>query len=430
MNGNGKPAFFIKTFGCQMNRCDADLLARFFSAGGLAPADSPENSDLVHVHTCCVRQKAEDKFFSLLGGIRRLKTKKPSLIVGVGGCIPEKRDLAGDFPFLDYVIGAGEISRYADTLNEALHRLAPHGFNVEPRTPSPVSRFIAVLRGCSNPCSYCVVPSVRGPEKSRTPEEVEAEAREMARAGCREITILGQNVLAYGEDLAPRRTLLDVIAALHDLPGIERLRFITSHPRWVTESFLRELKNFPKVCEHFHVPCQSGDDEILRLMNRGYSSRDYERVVSAIREHFPPSSITADVIVGFPGETDRRFRNTLALIQSVSPDSVYSFKYSPRPGTPAAALADSVPAGVKNERLRLLNELQNAISRRINDSLVGASLDVLVEETVDPAARRYRGRTRTNKIADFRAAAPLEPGEIATVRVLRATPHALIGETP
>ncbi|MEW6200597.1 MAG: tRNA (N6-isopentenyl adenosine(37)-C2)-methylthiotransferase MiaB [bacterium] len=439
--------FYIKTFGCQMNRADTDVLCAVFADAGMTPAASPDEADLVHIHTCCVRQKAEDKFYSYLGEMRHLKERKPSFILGVGGCIPERTEINRSHPFIDYIIGARNPIDYTDIINSALIR-----FNLCSSVVQSVnsqfairnSQFITVIRGCANYCSYCIVPYVRGGEMSRTPQEIYDEAAALTGNGCREVTLLGQNILAYGEDSEPRRSLIDVIERIHEIEGLRRIRFVTSHPKWVSEDFLARLKNYPKVCEHFHVPCQAGDDEILRRMNRRYTAQEYENTICMIRSHFPDCSITADVIVGFPGETDEQFQNTLRLLERLRVDSAYTFKYSVRTGTAAARMPDSVPLHVKKDRLRILNELQDCISLEINKTLIGTVQEVMVESSdprpktsIAPALRtphsalrthNYLGRTRTNKVTDFASNRSLTSGEIVHVIVKSATPHALVGE--
>ena len=271
-----------------------------------------------------------------------------------------------------------------------------------------------------------MVPRARGPESSVPPEIAVREAEVRIAEGAREIILLGQDVLAYGEDLTPRLHLLDVLRAVHALPGLRRLRFVTSHPRRIDEDFLRGLAELPKVCEHFHIPFQSGDDEILKRMNRGYTRAEYMSKIELIRQYFPDAAITADVIVGFPGETDEQFDNTARLVEAIRPDQLYAFKYSTRPGTPAAEWEDDIPRALKEARLARLIDMENAISRELNRSLIGSEQEVMV--TVKIESGRYKGRTRTNKITDFRTDRELGPGDVATVKISGATPHALQGK--
>lgn len=453
MATNGRPSFFIKTFGCQMNKFDSAEFERFFLSLGMTEAARAEDASLVHVNTCCVRQKAEDKFFSMLGELRELKENSPGMIIGVSGCIPEVRDILKGHKYVDYAAGSRAPSRYFDEIKQLIsNRPAPGariakrenlqasaaediaeedaadiGEEFPVRSPvSDVSAYLTVIRGCSNMCAYCVVPRARGPEVSRPVAKIVEDAKRLIGAGAKEIILLGQNALAYGLDLSPKLSLLDAIEAVHGLPGLKRLRFVTSHPRWVNEEFLTGLKAFPLVCEHFHVPPQSGDDDILRVMGRGYTADDYAQKVAMIREHFPAAGITADLIVGFPGETDEQFENTLSMMRRVVVSAAFTFMYSPRPNTAALRMGDDVPAQKKAERLQRLNALHREISLRLNKALIESSLEVMVDAEVSEG--RYKGRTRCNRIADFASDARLAPGDLLRVVVTSATPYALIGK--
>ncbi len=423
--------FFIKTFGCQMNMDDSVEMARLLRGFGLEETHDIEAADLIHINTCSVRQKAEEKFFSFLGLQKIRKQKKKDIVIGVGGCTAELVDLRAGRPEIDYVIGSLHPAEYSDIIARAIEPRFP-GFTAARGAPHPaqfagaVSSFQTVIRGCTNCCTYCVVPRARGPEKSVPPETVAREAETRIAEGAREIILLGQDVLAYGEDLEPRRHLLDALRAVHGLGGLKRLRFVTSHPRRVDDAFLRGLADLPKVCDHFHIPFQSGDDAILRRMNRGYTGAEYRSKIELIRKYFPGAGITADVIVGFPGETEARFENTMKLIEEIRPDQLYAFKYSTRAGTPAAEWEDDVPRKTKEERLARLLELEDGISRAVNRSLIGAEKEVMVYQRVQSG--RFRGRTRTNKITDFKSGRELDLGEVIMVRITGATPHALQGE--
>lgn len=410
-----------------MNVDDSNELARLLRGLGLVETNDIDEADVVHINTCSVRRKAEDKFFSFLGTQRIRKQSKPALVIGAGGCTAELRDLRAGHAELDYVIGARDPNEYFQNVERILASKFPElpiGDTAAARRSASV--FQTVMRGCSNYCSYCVVPYARGHEESLPPEEIARRARIKAGEGAREITLLGQNILAYGEDLRPKKSLLDVFGAVHDLEGLIRLRFVTSHPRWVKEEFLRALSDFPKVCEQFHVPFQSGDDEILKRMNRGYTSSEYRDKIGMIRECVPGAAVSADSIVGFPGETEEQFENTMRLVEEVRPDQLYAFKYSAREGTRAAGWEDGVPREIKEQRLGRLLDLHEKISREINESLIGKTQEVMVNEEVE--AGRYRGRTRTNKITDFRTGWKLKAGDVVTVRITGATPHALRGE--
>jgi len=418
--------FFIKTFGCQMNVDDSEETARLLRGLGMTEAAREDEADLIHVNTCSVRRKAEDKFFSYLGRQRERKLERP-LVLGVSGCIPERTDLKARLPFVDYVTGSRRPADYLPELAGVLHEKFP-GLNGAPAPEGPISPFAyhTVIRGCSNFCAYCVVPHVRGPEASLPPEEIFEGVRAKAAGGAKEITLLGQNVLAYGYDLEPKKHLLDIIRMIHELPGLVWIRFVTSHPAWVREEFLEGIAALPKVCGHFHVPFQSGDDEVLRRMNRGYTSAEYVATVEMIRTYYPKAGITADAIVGFPGETEAQFENTLRLVEEIRIDSIYSFKYSTREGTAAADGPDDVPEEEKKRRLAALNELQDGVSRGINEALIGKTLEVMVDG-VREAGARFQGRTRTNKMTDFTAAAEFKAGDVVSVKITGATPHGLQG---
>lgn len=455
-HSGARPSFFIKTFGCQMNKFDSAEFERFFLSLGMTEAARAEEASLVHVNTCCVRQKAEDKFFSMLGELRELKENSPGMIIGVSGCIPEVRDILKGHKYVDYAAGSRAPSRYFDEIKKLVEdRVEPGatdsgaakrenlraaaveeseaddttdaGEEFSQRPPvSEVSAYLTVVRGCSNMCAYCVVPRARGPEVSRSIGKIVEDAKRLIGAGAKEIILLGQNALAYGLDMSPKLSLLDAIEATHGLPGLKRLRFVTSHPRWVNEEFLVGLKAFPNVCEHFHVPPQSGDDDILRAMGRGYTADDYAAKVALIREHFPSAGITADLIVGFPGETDEQFENTLSMMSRVVVSAAFTFMYSPRPNTAALRMGDDVPAQKKAERLQKLNALHREISLRLNKALIESSLEVMVDAEI--SAGRYKGRTRCNRIADFTSGRKLAPGDELKVTVMSATPYALIGK--
>jgi tRNA-2-methylthio-N6-dimethylallyladenosine synthase len=414
-----------------MNKFDASEFERFFTERGLVPAPAPEQADVVHVLTCCVRQKAEDKFFSLLGALRKHKLSGGVKVIGVSGCIPELRDVGGDHAFVDYVIGSGAPEKYYDQIEAALIKNLDMKTGAEPvalhMPQSGISEFVTVMRGCTNYCTYCVVPAVRGPEQSRSVTAIRADARRRLQAGAKEIILLGQNALAYGMDLTRPATLLDALSAVHDLPGLRRVRFVTSHPAWVTEEFLHGLKFLPLVCAYFHIPFQAGDNETLKRMNRKYTVEEYIEKIAMIRRLFPEAGISADVIVGFPGETDAQFQGTVRLMKRVVVNQAYMFKYSPRPGTPAERWGDDVPQKTKEERLAVLIDTQREISLRLNRAQIESTMEVMVDTADHMEPGRYKGRTRCNRVADFTSTKKHNPGDIVSVLIDKATPHALIG---
>lgn len=422
------PTYYIKTFGCQMNKFDAGVFERLFLEQGLAPAAEPGDADVAHVLTCCVRQKAEDKFFSLLGELRQIKEERPGMVIGVSGCITELRDVAAAHKYVDYVVGSGAPEKHFEEIMKALGSRFDLSA-LPPRAPAAgtASAYVTVIRGCSNYCTYCVVPRVRGHEASCGIDEIVTGAKKLLDAGTREIILLGQNALAYGADLTPPLSLLDALRAVHELPGLRRLRFVTSHPKWLAEDFLRGLRELPLVCEHFHIPCQAGDDGILKRMNRKYTAAEYENKVAMIRNYFPAAGITADVIAGFPGETDAQFENTLELLRRVRANQTYMFMYSPRPGTAAGRMEDDVPFETKSARLQKLIKLQREISLEHNQKVIGTEMEIMVDHSALTPGQ-YKGRTRCNRIADFTAQQALNPGDIVRVNIESVSPYAIKGD--
>jgi len=407
---------------------DSVEMARVFAGLGFEETDDPREARVIHINTCAVRKKAEDKFFSFLGEQKQRRLKGEKIVIGVSGCVPELHDLSRTNPEIDYITGAGRPDEYLDIIKRAVASSASNAGPVSaPDRGTGLFEFQTVIRGCSNYCAYCVVPYARGAERSIPVDVITEEIRRKVSRGVKEITLLGQNVLAYGGDLEPRVGLIDVIRAAHEIDGLVWIRFVTSHPRWVTADFVRGVARLPKVCEYFHVPFQSGDDEVLSRMNRGYTVREYVEKMEMIRDEIPGAAISADAIVGFPGESEEQFENTLRLVEAVAPDQLYAFKYSVRPGTRAAGWEDDVPKETKERRLAALGDLHKEIARKINGKIIGSIVDVMVSEKVGDG--RFRGRTRTNKITDFRTAADHKIGEVIRVGITGATPHALQGES-
>jgi tRNA-2-methylthio-N6-dimethylallyladenosine synthase len=438
--------FFIHTFGCQMNVHDAETLAGLLERSGLQPAADDSDADVVLIETCSVREHAEDKVWSLLGRLAQRKEHYPRTVIAVIGCMAEKEraEILRRAPCVDLVAGPGQLDRIPDILAdiEAGADLVLSGHDRRMQFPSsladrgihPWSAYLAVSRGCSNACAYCIVPRVRGPEQSRPPREIVEEARRLVDAGALEITLLGQNVDAYGKDLgeagserpALARLILE-IGALEDR-GLRRLRFVTSHPRDMNGELLRAMAEVPVVCPFLHMPAQSGSDRVLEAMRRGYDSARYREICAAARERVPGVEIASDFIVGFPGETEEDFAATLQLVRDAGFQRIFAFRYSPRPGTYAAEhLRDDVPFEVKRDRLNRLFALQTEITRVGNEALVGRTLEVLVEGPSARNPQRLTGRTRTWRIVTF----PDEgerPGALIDVKVTGATALSLSAE--
>jgi tRNA-2-methylthio-N6-dimethylallyladenosine synthase len=405
--------FHIITQGCQMNVRDSEAMAGLLAQLGYAATDDPADADVIILNTCTVREGAEDRAYGRLGQLRSLKRRRPGLLLGVAGCLvqQERERVLERAPWLDLVFGVHNIHRLPDLLREARDGCMP-AYEVWDRSdrdrPLPVlpahraggvRGFVNIIHGCNKFCTFCIVPHVRGRERSVSPENVVAEVGALAVQGVREVTLLGQNVDSYGHDLSPRVDLAALLELVHGVDGIERIRFTTSHPRDMTRRLIETVARLPKACEHIHLPVQAGDDEILRRMHRAYTAGQYRETADAVRAEMPLASLTTDIIVGFPGETEEAFERTLRFVEDVRFDAVNTAMYSPRGGTPAAAYPDQVADEDKRRRLAALNRLQERIAAEINVALIGATPEVLVEEQGRKGG--VLGRTRTNKIVTF-----------------------------
>ncbi|MHC4479764.1 MAG: tRNA (N6-isopentenyl adenosine(37)-C2)-methylthiotransferase MiaB [Planctomycetota bacterium] len=430
----------IVTFGCQMNKLDSELLRGELVRSGFALSDEPERADIVLYNTCSVRQHAEDRALSHLGSYRRRARGEGRFVLGVIGCMAQRLGarLLEQFDHLDLVCGTRAFLRVPEYLR---HVLAGRGpivdveedgalqFDRQPTARvSPHRAYVSVMRGCDTFCSYCIVPYVRGREVSRAPEEIVAEVRALSEDGVREVTLLGQNVNAYGR--RPRRdgaTLADLLARVNEVDGLERVRFVTSHPRDVSDALLDAVAGLAKVCEHLHVPAQSGSDAVLLRMGRGYTAEEYRRMVERARARIPGVAIASDFMVGFPGETEADFRDTLGVVQEVGFQQSFIFKYSPRPGTWAACWPDDVPDEAKRERNRRLLEAQEQVDAARRAAMVGQVVEVLVDGPSKADAAKLSGRTRGNDIVVFSGAHGLS-GRLQEVRITDSTALTLFGE--
>jgi tRNA-2-methylthio-N6-dimethylallyladenosine synthase len=437
------------TYGCQMNARDSEAAAAGLQAAGHPPAVDEDDADLVIVNTCCVRGKAEHKALGKLGLLCAAKRGRPGLRVGAMGCMAQCRgaSLLERFPGLDFVAGP----RRAAALPEVVARLEAGGSGLllpdDPDAAPSVpdrhlaggpSAYVTILLGCNRRCAYCVVPDVRGPEYSRPADGILAEVRELAANGVKEVTLLGQSVMNYGRanpvwpDGAPagafREDLPRLLEAVGAIPGIRRIRFFSGHPSGCTPELVRAMRDLPAVCGHLHLPVQSGSDRILGLMRRGYTAAQYLDAVARLRQAVPDFGLTSDVIVGFPTETEEDFEATRRLAAAAAFDNAFVFKYSPRPGTPAAALRDDVPAAEKMRRNRVLLADLDVLGQQGNDRLVGRTLEVLAEGVSLRNARRWSGRTSGNKIVVFAPRPEMAAGDLVPVRIARAKPQTLYGE--
>jgi len=433
--------YFIKTYGCQMNEYDSARMADVLEAGGdLEATDNAAEADVLLMNTCSVREKAQEKVFSLLGEWRKLKSERPDVIIGVGGCVAsqEGEAITERAPFVDLVFGPQTLHRLPEMIAE-LRRTGRSVVDVSfpeiekfDHLPAPRAEgsraFVSIMEGCSKYCSFCIVPYTRGDEISRSFESVLEEVRQLAVQGVKEITLLGQNVNAYAGPMADG-ALVDLATLIHHVaavPGIELIRFTTSHPLEFNDSLIEAYANVPKLANHLHLPVQSGSDRVLALMKRGYTAIEFKDKVRKLRAVRPDICISSDFIVGFPGETERDFAATLALVRDVGFDQSFTFLYSRRPGTPAASLPDEVPLEVKQERLALLQAQLDAQHRAINERMVGTVQRVLVERPAKKDARELAGRTENNRWVNF-AGPPGLMDRFVDVLVTEARPHSLRG---
>ncbi len=419
--------YSIWTIGCQMNVAESSQIAAAFQHAGLREAKREEDADVIVLNSCVVRQAAEDKVRGKIGALQRLKRAKPGLKIALTGCLATKHEdeLMRQYPVLDLVFEPGaidELGRILPELDDDLVAL-PHYYLPEDTAPS-VTAFVPIITGCNKVCSYCIVPYRRGKERSRPVAEIAAEVARIAEAGVREVTLLGQIVDRYGYDFKDGTDLATLLYAIHDTPGLDRIRFLTSHPAYMDERLLRAVAELPKACEHINLPVQSGDDEVLRRMRRNYAANDYRRQIGEIRAIMPDATIATDIIVGFCGETDAQFQNTLRLLEDVSCDVTHVAMYSPRKGTASARWEDDVPRDVKLARHQAVERLQERISTEHNDRLVGREMELLVD---GQGHGRWRGRTRGNKLVFFDDTAD-RLGQMVHVRVTEATPWFLRGE--
>lgn len=421
-----------------MNKADSESMLGLLEEIGYRQTDDIKQADLRILNTCSIREGAEDKVYSYLGYWRKLKEERPNSLIAVGGCVAQDRgqDLIRRAPAVDIVFGTHNLYRLpelvlkARSTGEKVVEIFQELPDELPELPvirqNSVSAWVSVIYGCDYNCTYCIVPYVRGREKSRAPAQILEEVRELGRCGYKEVVLLGQNVTAYGHDLSPASNLGELIAMCGEVDGLERLRFITGHPRDLSKEIVDAVYRVPKACEYFHLPVQAGDDRTLRRMARGYNVDFYRRQVQSIREKMPEAAITTDLIVGFPGETEAEFMNTVNLVEEIAFDSCNTAAYSPRPHTPAANWPDQIPEEVKYERLRLLNSVVSEVSHRRNKRYLGRQVEVLVEGRSERNPERLTGRTTTNKPVNFQGSDDLI-GKLVDVRIDTANAWALRG---
>jgi len=431
---------YLETFGCQMNALDSDLILSRMRAEGWSPTDRKEEADVILFNTCSVREHAEERALSHAGLVQRLKKKRPDLVVGIVGCMAQNRQerLFEQLPHVQLVVGPrqmGAIPRLVEEIRATgRRRIAVADFDDEfidgaealASRASRAQAYVKAMEGCDLSCTFCIVPTTRGAEVSRPPERIVEEVRRLAGQGTVEVTLLGQTVNSYGKGLRPAIDLGGLLRRVHEVEGIRRIRFITSHPSFVRPSLVAAMRDLPKVCKYLHIPAQSGSNAVLKAMRRGYTVERYLEIVETLRRELPGIEIASDFIVGFPGETAADFEATIGLMERVRFQNSFVFKYSPRPGTDAAGLPDDVPEEEKKRRNQVLLDVQERVSLGKNRARVGQRLEVLVEGPSKRDPRRQTGRTDTHQIVNFEAGRDLA-GRFATVEITGATALSLSG---
>jgi tRNA-2-methylthio-N6-dimethylallyladenosine synthase len=441
MTDNIKLKYFIETWGCQMNEEDSEKLSGMLKNIGYTRTDDTNEASIILFNTCCVRENAENKVYGNLGRLKKIKEKNPDLIIGICGCMMQQKGMADNilkrFPYVDIIFGTHNSYKFPEYLN----RVKSEGVQVKEifdketqivegipvDRESSVKGFVTIMYGCNNFCTYCVVPYVRGRERSRKPEEIENEIKDLVSKGYKEITLLGQNVNSYGKELEDHINFAGLLRRINNIEGIERVRFMTSHPKDLTEEVIMTVKECDKLCEQIHLPVQSGSDRVLKEMNRHYDRAKYMSLINKIKKEIPDCTITTDIIVGFPGETDEDFEDTLSLVKEVGYDSAFTFIYSRRNNTPADNMENQIPDDVKHERF---NKLVAALNKNIiveNKLYEGKTVEVLVEGPSKNDETKLMGRTRNGKLVNFQGDISLV-GKLVNVKINRAQPFSLIGE--
>jgi tRNA-2-methylthio-N6-dimethylallyladenosine synthase len=427
--------YWVTTFGCQMNAHDSERIKGLLEELGLGEAAAPEEADVLVLNTCTIREKPDTRFAAHMGDASKLKREHPGTVIAVGGCYAEaqRERLFELYPDVDVAFGPGTISHLGDWLGAGGEGVERGSFGtgeerafaaaLPDRRERRFQAWVQVSMGCNSVCSYCIVPAVRGRETSRRPGDILAEVHRLAEEGVREVTLLGQNVNSYGRDVGS--SFAELLRAVDSVPGIERIRFTSPHPKDFRRDVIAAMAECAAVCEHAHLPLQSGSSRVLKSMRRTYSRERYLRLVGDLRDGIPDLALTTDIIVGFPGETEDDFRETLAVVEEVGFDGAFTFVYSPRAGTEAAAMPQQVPDEVKRERIERLVEVVQRVAAERNAQRVGRVEEVLVEGPSRTEAQRLRGRTRRNTTVHFSGDAA--PGELVPVEIAAATSTTLSG---
>jgi tRNA-2-methylthio-N6-dimethylallyladenosine synthase len=410
------PNYHIWTIGCQMNQAESERLGSLFEHLGYQATDTAENADVVVLNSCVVRQSAENRVVNKIQVLRAFARAHPDITLAVTGCLvnSDSAKLKKDFPHVDYFFKPGDFPPWVEK---------PEATMALPQKPSPAT-YVSIIQGCNNFCAYCIVPHRRGREISRTVPEVVCEVRELVKRGSKEVTLLGQNVDSYGHDLPDKPDLADLLKELNTIDGLARIRFLTNHPKDISDKLIDAIAGLDRVCEQVSLPVQSGSDDILKLMKRGYNTTQYRRLVKKIRDAIPGAALSTDIIVGFPSETDFQFQETVRLLSELRFDTVHVAAYSPRPGTTASReLEDDILPAVKKERLSTIEQLQGKIAAEINEHLLGKTVEILVESRVKG---KWQGRTRTGKLVFFSDSREYT-GQLVKIRIEKTSPWSLQG---
>nr|WP_026051065.1 tRNA (N6-isopentenyl adenosine(37)-C2)-methylthiotransferase MiaB [Clostridium tunisiense] len=433
--------YYIETWGCQMNEEDSEKLSGGLKPLGYKRTTSKEDADIIIFNTCCVRENAEQKVEGNVGALKKLKKERPEVVIAITGCMMQQEGMAENiiskFPFVDIIIGTHNAYKFTEYLTKALGGERPivevwdkeadiiEGAVID--RASTIKGFVTIMYGCNNFCTYCIVPHVRGRERSRKPEEIIKEIEDMVADGYKEVTLLGQNVNSYGKGLEPSIDFAQLLRRINEIQGIERVRFMTSHPKDLSDDVIKAVAECDKLCESIHLPVQSGSSRLLKKMNRHYDREQYLESIKKIKAAIPNVALTTDIIVGFPGETEEDFADTLSLIKEVEYDSAFTFLYSKRKGTPADLMLDQVSESVKKERFNRLVEAVNEICAKKNKEYDGKTVEVLVEGISKSDEAKLTGRTRTGKLVNFNGD-KASIGNLVNVKITKAQSFSLIGE--
>ena len=440
LKGSEIVKYKILTWGCQMNIHDSEMISGILQKMGYCPADTLKESDVIILNTCCVRENAERKVYGRIAQLKQFKQRNPNLVLAVSGCMVQQPHvveyISEKLPYVDILFGIKNAHKLPELIENSRHVNMPVievvgnsdiAENLPIKRADDSKAWVTITYGCNNYCSYCIVPYVRGREKSRSPEDIIREVEGLAKEGFLEINLLGQNVNSYGKDLEAPVTFPELLRKVNSIDGIERIRFITSHPKDLSDELILAMKECKKVCEHIHLPVQAGSNRILSKMNRKYTSEHYIDLIKKLRDAIPNIAITTDIIVGFPGETEEDFLDTLGLVKEVEFDSAFTFMYSKRRGTPAAEMTDQIDDDIKKDRLDRLMQVQDVITGNKNMNLKGTIQEVLVEGISKGNINRLSGRSRTNKLVNFDGSEELI-GKLVNVKITEPHTWSLLGK--